>query len=133
MSCLLQLLTFNLPFYLMHELSIMKDLLRQLVSLSEMHGLQRVDEVEVDVGELRLMVPEIMQEIFTQISKETPLEHANLIIREIKARGRCLKCDKEFSPEITSYQCPMCHDTEVEIIQGNDIVIQSISGEKTNH
>lgn len=113
----------------MHELSIATALMDQIVDEALSHQLTIVDKVELHTGFLRQVIPEMMQEAFREVSAGTLADGATLTIKEIPAEVKCRSCDKLFEPELDCFLCPSCHKADVEILQGNNIILASIQGE----
>jgi Zn finger protein HypA/HybF involved in hydrogenase expression len=81
-----------------------------------------------------------LQFAFEILSKNEPmLKDTKLVLEEIKAIGKCSKCDfkgplspaelPEYHFKIPSLDCPKCKE-KLEIIKGRDLVIKDIEIEK---
>ena len=110
----------------MHEMSIIVSLLEEIEEIIKENGAVKVESVELETGQLRQVVPEVMQEAFLVAKERTVCENASLIIIEVKAIVKCNKCLGEFSPKINDFLCPNCHEADVKIIQGDDIILKTI-------
>lgn len=62
----------------MHEMSLMKDLIRKAVEVVRREGGTRATRVGIRLGALSHMSPEHLREHFDQAAAGTPLEHAEL-------------------------------------------------------
>lgn len=111
----------------MHELSIAMHLVEQVVEVAQLNHMPRVDEVELETGILRQIIPELMQTAFKEATQETLADGAVLKITEKQAKARCQRCGLEFEPEIDDFLCPKCRVADVEILSGNDIILKSVS------
>ncbi len=110
----------------MHELSISMQLIEEIVEVAEVNKLPRVDEVELETGVLRQVIPEVMQTAFKEAISETIASEAALIIREIKAKAQCNQCALEFEPQIDNFLCPQCQIADVKVLEGNHIILKSV-------
>ena len=110
----------------MHEMSIIVSLLEQIDEIVKKNGVQKVESIEIETGELRLVIPEVMQEAFRSAKKGTVCENADLLITEVEVKVKCNKCKEEFSPKINDFLCPECHEADVKTIQGDDIILKAI-------
>ena len=110
----------------MHELSIAEALVDQVVAVAYDNQLKKVDEVEIEVGVLRAVLDEVMQEAFRSVIKDTVVQGARLKLIEIKAVAECLTCAKKFEPEIDNFLCPACMVANVKILAGNNIILKSV-------
>jgi len=114
----------------MHEVSLVSDLLDQILEEASANKLLFVDEVELDIGVLRQVVPQVMQEAFRAAVINTLAKDSVLIINEIQAKAQCRICHDKFIPEVNNFLCPKCQTADVLVLEGNDIILKSISGKK---
>jgi hydrogenase nickel incorporation protein HypA/HybF len=112
----------------MHEMSIAVELIRQLTDLAAKHELLRINAFTVRAGALRGIVPEALDLAFAEAAKDTIAEDAELTLRVAPAKARCRACGKRFHPTIDSFLCPKCSLADVEIIEGNEILLLSLDG-----
>jgi len=110
----------------MHEMSIAIDLLAQIEQIAAANDVTRVERVELEVGILRQVAPEAMVEAFAVLSEETVAAGAVLDMTETTARAQCNLCGREYDVTVEQYLCPQCHQADVRILAGNDIVIKSL-------
>lgn len=113
----------------MHELSIAEQLIDSVIASAVSNGAERVTEVTLEVGEMTLVVNSALEMAFEAVSRETLAEGAKLVINEKKIKVKCLSCNNEFTAEIGNYLCPKCNLAEGKVIEGNDILITSITCE----
>jgi hydrogenase nickel incorporation protein HypA/HybF len=113
----------------MHEVALANDLVEQILSSVAGRGVARVLEVDLDVGAQRLVVPEALRMAFEAAARGTVAEGARLEIQEVAARAVCGSCGSEFRPGIDCYLCPACGRADARIVEGNDIILQSLSCE----
>ena len=111
----------------MHELSIAVELVEQIVEVAQANQLPRVDEVELETGVLRQVIPEMMQTAFKEATGQTVVEGATLMIRDVSAKARCNECSLEFEPEADNFLCPKCLVANVTVLAGNEIILKSVS------
>jgi len=110
----------------MHEMSLAVGLMDQIISVAQDNNLTRVNEVELETGVLRQVVPEVMQEAFKSVTEDTIAQDAILKIVEIKAIVECRQCQGAFEPEIDSFLCPKCQKADINVIQGDDIILKAV-------
>ena len=113
----------------MHEMSIAMSLINQVLEVASRNNAHRVDEVVLEVGFLRQVVPEAMQMAWEAVTEDTPATGSVLTIKEVSPEAECRKCGTRFVPRIDSFLCPGCGKADVEVIEGNDIVLKSMSCE----
>ncbi len=111
----------------MHELSIATGLLEQTLAAMQANGASRVDELDVRVGMLRQVVDEAMEFAWRAVTEGTPAAGSVLRITEVKPSCRCRICEGVFEPMLDNYLCPKCKQANVEILAGNDIILQTLT------
>ncbi|MBF0385078.1 MAG: hydrogenase maturation nickel metallochaperone HypA [Candidatus Omnitrophica bacterium] len=114
----------------MHELSIAEALVEEALKAAEENGLFTVEEVEIEVGALKLIVPELIQDAFRQMVAGTIAEGAVLKINEIPGMGSCRNCKNDFELKINDYRCPICNQAEIKVTRGDAVYIKSVVGQK---
>jgi hydrogenase nickel incorporation protein HypA/HybF len=112
----------------MHELSIASALIEQVCDEAASHQMKKVETVEIHAGFLRQVILEVMQEAFREVTAGTIAEGATLIIKGIPAKAKCRLCEKIFEPKFDCFLCPLCGKADVEILEGNEILLMSING-----
>ena len=111
----------------MHEFSIADSLVEQLGEIAAGNDLSAIDRVELEVGELRQVIPHILQLAFRETARGTPAEAAELVLDEVEARAQCRRCHRVFRPGPWDYSCPACDVADVEVLEGNALVLKSIA------
>ena len=110
----------------MHEMSIATALVDQVLAVGRENDAVRVVEVEVELGEMQQVAPEAREVAFAAVTSGTMAEGATLTLNEKAIRARCRKCGGEFSAQVDMYACPQCQLADVEIIEGDDILLRSV-------
>jgi hydrogenase nickel incorporation protein HypA/HybF len=111
---------------IMHEFSIAESLVEQIVDITAENNLPAIDRVELEVGELRQVVPDILQLAFRETARGTPAEGAALMIEEVSARAQCRRCTRFFRPAPLDYSCPACGVADVQVLAGNALILKSV-------
>ncbi|RKZ10525.1 hydrogenase maturation nickel metallochaperone HypA [bacterium] len=111
----------------MHELSICQGLCTQLGNLAGEHGAERIRRVEVEVGAMSNVVPELLAHAFEAMRESVPLiSEAELVIREIPLVALCDGCGEEQQLEQFALSCPGCGAGPLKIIQGEDLLLRQV-------
>lgn len=113
----------------MHELSIAEQLIDSVIASAVANGAEKITEVALEVGEMTLIVNSALEMAFEAVSKDTMAQGAKLIITEKSIKVKCLSCNNTFPAEIGNYLCPACNRAEGKVVEGNDILITSITCE----
>ena len=111
----------------MHEFAIVESLLGQVRATMRENGLVGVSLVEVEAGELRQVIPDVLQFAFSQSVADTELEGARLKISVSEARAECRGCGQTFRPQLNDFRCPQCGVADAHVIQGEHIILTSLT------
>ena len=85
-----------------------------------------IKKVNIQVGKLTAVVPESLRFCFEVAIKDTPLKGAELSIEELPIRGRCPKCQSEWTITDPEFMCKKCEDGDIDIISGQELHVTSI-------
>ena len=111
----------------MHEMSIAMELLDTVLAVAAEHHAASVEEVVLQAGVMKLIVPEALEMAWTAATAGTVAEGSRLNLTEIPLKARCRRCACEFQPEIDRFACPGCGEADVDIIEGDDIILRSMT------
>jgi hydrogenase nickel incorporation protein HypA/HybF len=111
----------------MHELSIAES----VVAVASRHARgRRVEKVTVRAGHLRQVVPAALELAFELVAEGTAVEGAKLEIEPVPAAGRCHDCGIESELEGFPLLCPRCGSLDVELISGEELLVDSLELEE---
>jgi len=113
----------------MHEMSIAENLIEQILRFAEEHDAMQVIAVEVVCGEMQQVVPEALHLAFNAVKAGTLASEAELTILEQGLEAKCRACRHEFTAQIDNFLCPECEEADVELIAGDEIILQSMECE----
>lgn len=114
----------------MHEISIAEEIKNVVIQkLKEKNG-KKVKCIKLLIGEMTSIVPDALKFAFDIVSKKTPLEDALIHIKVLKTKARCRICSKKFIAKDFAFICPECNSSDIEIMQGREMIIQTIEMEK---
>jgi hydrogenase nickel incorporation protein HypA/HybF len=112
----------------LHELAIAES----IVGISARHADgRRVTKVYLKVGHLRQVVPSALAFGFGLVAQGTPVEGAELEVQQIPAAGLCRDCGEETRLESFPLQCRACGGFDLEILQGEELFVESLEMEET--
>lgn len=114
----------------MHEMSIAVELMRQLEALAAEHNAAQVTELTVAAGAMRAIVPEALEIAFEAVAEGTCAAGATLHLEIVPPVARCRQCGSRYEPEPDSFVCGQCNQADVEIVQGNEILLTSVTCEQ---
>ncbi len=116
----------------MHEASLVQSLLDQVAALLHEHSAQRVQTIRVSVGEFAGVEPELFRSAYDLLVDQTPVQGAQLELRTVPLRARCDACGQEFAVHQFRFQCPACDGRQVRTIQGEDLLLESVTLEESS-
>jgi hydrogenase nickel incorporation protein HypA/HybF len=111
----------------MHEFSIAVNIVDIAIEHAEKANARRVNEVELEIGELSGVIYEAMETAMDFAIKGTLLDGAEVKIIHIAGRGLCSGCGKEFEIENLFDPCPWCGAFNPEVLAGKELRIKSIN------
>jgi len=110
----------------MHELSLVASVFEVVEEEARRHGAVRVTRVVLKVGVLAGAVPELLESAFDAYKKGTIAAPARLEIVRVPIRLRCPDCGGEAVREETDFACAACGSRRVEIVEGRDLVVETV-------
>ncbi|MGQ9620534.1 MAG: hydrogenase maturation nickel metallochaperone HypA [Bacteroidales bacterium] len=113
----------------MHELGIAENLKAIVLEVAGKEKLSRVTKVNVSLGQMSQVVPELLETAFQIAMTDTIAENASLEMEIIPVRLKCSGCNAEFVLYENNFSCEHCGSQDVEIMSGTEMFIKSIEGE----
>jgi hydrogenase nickel incorporation protein HypA/HybF len=93
-------------------------------------GITHLSTIEVEVGELTALVPDLMEFAFDQLKEGELLRDAKLIVKVVPLLVRCRQCSAEFHPPDSLVAiCPTCECREVDVLRGREANLIRLEGE----
>lgn len=113
----------------MHELAVTESILNIAVAEAQKHNASRVLEIRLKIGEFSGVLPQLIQDYFDIVSKDTIADGAKLVIDRIPIGVRCNNCSHENTIDIMKIKCPVCGSTDVKIVSGKEFYVDSMEVE----
>ncbi len=113
----------------MHELSIALNIVEIAEENAKQSNVNLITEIELVVGELSGVVYEALEFAMEEAVKNTILEKAKRTIIRISGKAKCTSCSHEFDVKDIYTACPKCKSFINEIIQGNELRVESLIAE----
>jgi hydrogenase nickel incorporation protein HypA/HybF len=112
----------------MHELSIIQSILDSTVAaVQERGGNDAVESVEIQVGELAGIELSTLEFLWPAAVGDTLLAGSALQIERIPGKASCSDCATAFAIRHFFEPCPSCGSHFLNIIQGEELRIKSIT------
>jgi hydrogenase nickel incorporation protein HypA/HybF len=110
----------------MHELSISSAIVD--TAIAHASG-RKVSLVSVRIGHLRQAIPSSLHFYFEICARETLVEGAELELEVVPGRLHCRDCGHDWGVEMTAFRCPQCQGSEVTVVAGEELEVESIEVE----
>ena len=89
----------------MHEIGVVRQVLKTVENFAEENGLEKIDTIVLEIGDLSLVIPKYVEDIYNVIIKGTPFEFTKL--------------------KIEGY-CPRCGRRNADVISGRDFLVKEV-------
>lgn len=123
----------------MHEYSVMRQLIAALKEELEKKSINKIEEVELQIGELTFLGKEQLGFAYDVMTKDTSLEGSILKVTTVKAEVKCHECgyqggieyvdDPAFHYNIPIITCPDC-GKKPKLIKGKETTIVGVKAIK---
>ena len=110
----------------MHEMSLAIQAIRSVLDFADENGIDAIDTVVLEIGELSLVVPEYMEEAWKAASQRTMLENTRLRIDVTPGNGICGGCGKVYNIVANKGVCPDCGSRDKEVLCGREFNIKEL-------
>ena len=110
----------------MHEIGLLRQLVRTVTAFAAENDVHEIAEVAVDCGELSLVIPEYVQELYPPVVKGSILENARLTVNTVPGLAECENCDEIFNVVQHKGYCPNCGSFEKTVLSGKEFSIREI-------
>ena len=110
----------------MHEIGIVRSMCKTVLDYAKANNVQRISEIVCEVGELSLVIPEYVEELYPAVAAETPLKDTKLILEIVPGMVECDECDEIFNVVENEGYCPNCGSFEKTVLTGKDFNIKEI-------
>lgn len=124
---------FFLPLYYnktMHEMSYVNRVVNLAFEIVKENHLTKVTELQIEVGAMAGIVPELMEKCYREAVVGTVLEGTTLTMTPKAVTAICGDCGTTYEPNRDNdYCCPQCHSHKSQIIGGRTVVLENVIGE----
>ncbi|MBQ3089994.1 MAG: hydrogenase maturation nickel metallochaperone HypA [Oscillospiraceae bacterium] len=110
----------------MHELAITESILNIAKKAAAEHGVTRVKEIRIKLGEYSGIMTQCVQYYFDVISRGTVAEGAVLKMERLPIIMRCNQCSWEGVIDKHHIQCPACSSVSLKLLQGREFYVESL-------
>lgn len=114
----------------MHELVVISNIFKAIKNAASKNNLVKVSKVKLQVGKLRQLEESMLRFAFDTISKETVAQGAQLELDYIPVVMFCTVCSSSFEVKGKKYICPSCESSDLQLLKGKEVILESIEGER---
>ncbi len=110
----------------MHEIGIVRSMCKTVLDYARENNVQRISEIVCEIGELSLVIPEYVEDVYPAVVMDTELKDTKLIIEIIPGLAECNDCDEIFNVVEHKGYCPNCGSFDKDVLSGKDFNIKEI-------
>jgi hydrogenase nickel incorporation protein HypA/HybF len=114
----------------MHELAICQALMGQLNTIAEREHAERILSLELRIGPLSGVVPELLSQAFPIASAGSLAAGAELNIRQLPIRLSCADCGAETEASTNRLLCGACGGYHTRLLSGDEMLLASVELER---
>lgn len=111
----------------MHELSIVMSIIEIANIEATKANALKIDEIELEMGLLSGIEMSAFDFAWQEAVKSTVLENAERIIVRPGGKAVCLECNNSFGLDSLYSPCPVCKSHFINIIQGKELRVKSVT------
>ena len=119
----------------MHEFAFAYDIFKVAEATALKYNAKKISQVYLEIGELTLIVPELLKQSFKMATTGSIAEGAELKIEIVPGKIKCRDCGKvsivtlNAEAQLTGlqlFQCKHCKSKNTEIIEGKKANVKNI-------
>ena len=119
----------------MHEFAFAYNIFKVAEATAIKYNAKKITEVILEIGELTLIVPDLLRRSFEIATKGSIAEGAKLNIKIIPGQVKCRECNKISEVSLTEeaqltglqlFRCKHCGSNNTEIIEGKKANVKNI-------
>ena len=110
----------------MHELGVLNSMVHTIERIINEQNLTEVEKLVIEVGELSGIVPRYLEQCWPAASFKTFMQDTELELIVIAGIVKCRSCGRVYNAIYSDLNCPNCKSSQMDILEGNDIIIKEI-------
>lgn len=110
----------------MHEIGIVRSMCKTVLDYAKENRVQKISEIVCQIGELSLVIPEYVEDVYPAVVMETELKDTKLVIEIVPGLAECNDCDEIFNVVEHKGYCPNCGSFDKDVLSGKDFNIKEI-------
>lgn len=113
----------------MHELAVTQSILTIALDNAQKIDAKQIVSINLIIGQMASLVDDSIQFYWDILSEGTIALGAKLNIQRVPTEFRCFDCGHIFIPSPETFDCPACKCIRVQVIQGDEMRVESIDVE----
>jgi hydrogenase nickel incorporation protein HypA/HybF len=113
----------------MHELSLAEAIVGTIKNLCAQSAWLRVRRIVLKIGRMRQVDPELLVFALGVAGKGTVMEETDVSVMELPIVFKCKTCGQKSEGESMVFACSYCRSTNVDVISGMELEIESMEVE----
>lgn len=119
----------------MHEFSFAYNIFKVAEATAIKYNAKKISEVYLEIGELTLIVPDLLRQSFKMATHGSIAEGAELIIEIVPGKIKCRDCseistvslsEEAYLTGLQLFQCQHCKSKNTEIVEGKKANVKNI-------
>ena len=110
----------------MREHDAIQSILTKALRKARESNTKRIKSLQLAIGEISELDPELIQKHWEEIRKATLAEQAQLHFRFIHAEVQCIACFVKYHPINGEIHCPQCGSYGAKILSGEEFYLEEI-------
>lgn len=111
---------------LVHEISLLENILDALETQARQQGFKQVKQVVLEIGTLSCVEADALRFGFDAVMKDSLAEHAELVIIKVTGQGICPQCQQPVLLETRHDPCHHCGSFGVKVLQGQGMRLKKL-------
>jgi hydrogenase nickel incorporation protein HypA/HybF len=114
----------------MHERSLVKALIEQIIEEAARRKLGRLHEVRLQLGEFSGVEPALVESAFAEMAVDVWGHAVRLVVEVVPLTARCPACALPFHVNAFRFICPRCGGGDEQITAGEELQLVSLRAER---
>ena len=110
----------------MHEIGVVRAMVQTVTDYAAANHIDEISEIVADCGELSLVIPKYVEDIYPHVVEDSFLKNTKLILNFVPGMAECDECNEVFNVVEHKGYCPHCGSFEKTILTGRDFLIREI-------
>lgn len=116
----------------MHEIGVVRSMIHTVDEFCKENSVDKVKEIVLDIGELSLVIPKYVEDVYPAVVMDTKYKDTQLVINVVPGMAECDDCDEIFNVIEHEGYCPNCGSFNKTVLSGEEFIIKEIHVDDNN-